>query len=306
MANSDGLRKLASASAKVRVQRRMLLERLKSFEIKLLESMEGLNCCGTSKYVTLSTWDHEESGLSGGKIGWLFFDGEKLSVRTQCYSDTGQEANYEDWNLDSAQVGWLARLSAPIILNSLVVDISMSLEDKHNLFATANEWLNEFVETEKSVIDADLNEHFKLNPTLLDSWQKARSVVESDPEDSITRSSSHLETVLKTCLKQLGDTGYETMSVDKLSSRAVKKIRDSGVIDGGALQSLTGLGTVFHGIGTTRNSSSTAHGKNEGYLPPSVDVAQLINHLAGVGSAFILKQTGKILKGHEKSQRDNS
>lgn len=299
MASSDGLAGLAVLSAKVRAQRRTLLERLKSFEKKLLESAEGLGCVGSSKYVTLSTWDHEESGFSGGQVACLFFDGVKLSVRTESYSDGGQESKYGDQDLDSVHPGWLVQLSAPKILDSLVADISRILEDEHILFATANEWLTKFVATEKAVIDADLEEHFEVHPSLLESWEKARRVIESDPEDSITRSSSHLETVMKACLKQLGDTGYETLPVDKLSSRTVKKLRDTGIVDGGVLQCLTGLGTIFHGIGTIRNFSSTAHGKNDGYSPPGVDVAQLINHLAGCCSAFVLKQTEKILKGME-------
>lgn len=299
MVSSDGLAGLAALSAKIKNERRLLLDRLKSFEKKLLESAEGLGCCGSSKSVTLSSWDHEESGVSGGRAGWLFFDGVKLTVRTESYSDSGHESDYDDYGLDAVQPGWLVLLSAPKILDSLVADISRILEEEHIVIATANEWLTKFVEAEKGAIDTDLEEHFEQHPSLLESWQKARRAVESDPEDSITRSSSHLETVLKTCLKQLGDSGYETLSVDKLTSRAVKRLRDAAILDEGALQSLTGLGTIFHGIGTIRNSSSTAHGKNDDYSPPGVDVAQLINHLAGSGSAFVLKQTEKILKGKE-------
>ncbi|TFH79128.1 abortive infection family protein [Pseudomonas kribbensis] len=297
MASDNGLAGLAALSAKVRSERRILVERLKAFEKKLLEAAEGIGCYAYSKSVTLSTWDHEESGFSGGKAGWLAFDGEKLTVRTESYSDSGQESKYDEQDLDRVPPGWLIQLSAPRILDSLVVNISKTLEEEHTLFATANEWLTKFVAVEKALIDGDLEENFEQHPNLLESWQKARKTVESDPEDSITRSCSHLETVLKACLKQLGDTGYETLSVDKLNSRVMRKLRDAGIVDGGALQALTGLGTIFHGIATIRNSSSTAHGRIGGYFPPGIDVAQFINHLAGCGSAFVLRQTAKILEG---------
>lgn len=294
MGNGDRMAGLAALSAKVKGERRILLDKLKAFEQKLADLTDGLGCSGSSKYVPISTWHHEESGFGGGRSAWLFFQGDKLKVRTETFSDLDEKSDRIDYELAEAKPGWLALLSGPECLDSLVADLSRTLSEEHTLFASANEWLTKFVATEKAAIDADLTAQFLPYPTLLESWEKARAAVESDPEDSIVRSCSHLETVLKACLKQLGEVGYETMPVDKLTSRAVKRLREASIVDGGVLQCLSGLGTTFHGIGTTRNSSSTAHGKNEGYSAPGVEVAQLINHLAGAGSAFVLKQTEKL------------
>ncbi|MGE8059489.1 abortive infection family protein [Pseudomonas sp. NPDC089547] len=195
---------------------------------------------------------------------------------------------------------WLRSLSTPAILESLVADISRSLEEEHITISTTNEWLTEFVLAEKAAIDSDIEKQFEPHQTLLESWQTAQKAVEIDPEDSIARSSSHTETVLKACLKQLGDTGHETLAIQSLTSRTAKKLHDVGMLDEGAKQALIGIGTVFHGIGTLRNSSSTAHGKNDGYTPPGSDLAQLINHLSGACSAFVLKQTEEVLKGEQK------
>lgn len=254
MTTSDGLVGLAVLSAKVRSERRILLDRLRTFEKKLLESAEGTRCSGVSNHVTLSTWEHEDSGFCGGIVGWLFFDGVKLSVRTEAYSDCGHDSKYDNQNLDTAQPGWLAQLSAPKILDSLVADISRVLEEEHIFFATANEWLTKFVTAEKAVIDDDLRKQFAQYPNLFDSWLKARGKVEIEPAESITRSCSYLETVLKVYLKQLGDAGYETLPLEKFTARTFKKLRDSGVVDGDAFKSLSGLGTIIHGIGTTRNA----------------------------------------------------
>lgn len=302
MASGDGFAGLKALSAKVKNERRLLLERLKAFENKLFESSEGLDCYGSSTSVTLSTWDHEESGISGGVVGWLFFDGKKLWVRTEAYSDSGHESDYSEHEIDSVEPRWLVLLSTPKILDSLIANISRILEDEHTLTATANEWLTEFVEAEKALIDADLEDHFEKHPSLLESWQKARKAVEVDPEDSIARSCSHVETVLKACLKQLGDVGYEAAPMQNLNSRIAKKLLDAGTLNKGAMQALTGIGTIFHGIGTLRNSSSTAHGKNDGYTPPGPDLAQLINHLAGACSAFVLKQTEKVVQSGQKPE----
>lgn len=302
MASGDGFAGLKALSAKVKNERRLLLERLKAFENKLLDSSEGLGCFGSSTSVTLSTWDHEESGISGGLVGWLYFDGEKLWVRTEAYSDSGHESDYSDREIDTVEPRWLVLLSTPKVLDSLITNISRILEDEHTLTATANEWLVEFVEAEKTLIDADLEDHFEKHPSLLESWQKARKAVEIDPEDSIGRSCSHVETVLKACLKQLGEVGYERLPLQALNSRTAKKLLDAGTLTKDAIQTLTGVGTIFHGIGTLRNSSSTAHGKNDGYTPPGPDLAQLINHLAGACSAFVLKQTEKVVQAQQKPE----
>lgn len=305
MGKNDGMAGLAALSARVKNERRILFERLKAFEEKLLGLMDGLGCRGSSKHVTVSMWEHEESGLSGGSVAWLFFNGTRLMVRTSTFSDYGDDPKQNDYELDAAELSWLALLSGPEYLDSLVADISDTLEEEHTLFSSANEWLTKFVAAEKAEIDADLAEGFEQYPTLLESWQKARAVVESDPEDSIARSSSHLETVLKACLKQLGDAGYETEPLVKLINRVGNKLHDGQTVDTGALQMLGGLKGIFHGIGTVRNSSSTAHGKNEGYSAPGVEVAQLINHLAGAGSAYILKQTEMVLKAESATPLTN-
>lgn len=296
MADKDGMAGLADLSAKVKRGRQVLLSQLKLFESKLLDFSGGLGCSGNSKTVTISTWHHEESGFSGGHVAWLFFDGVKLLVRTEGYSDSGHDFSHENHELDMAKPSWLALLSAPEYLESLVADLSRTLAEENCRYASANQWLTEFVTAENEVIDRDLEASFSPYSVLLESWGKARASVVSDPEDSIARSCAHLETVIKACLKRLGDTGYETEALVKLINRVGNKLHDGQAVDSGVLQMLGGLKGIFHGIGTIRNSSSTAHGKNEGYTVPGVEVAQLINHLAGVGSAFLLKKAEMIAK----------
>lgn len=296
----DGLARLAALSAKVSDERKTMLERFKTFEKQLLESAGGAH--GSSLAVSLHTWDDENSGVSGGRKGWLCFDGSVLWVDTEFYTDGGHESSTDVHELESVDPDWLASLAVPKVIASLVTNLQENLERKSALLTAANDWLTQFVTVEKAMIDSDLTESFAESASLLDSWQSAKRLVEADPEDSITRSVSHLETVIKGCLRQLGETGHEALPLERLTSRIVKKLREAGTDDDGALESLTGLGTIFRGIGTVRNSRSSAHGKNEGYVAPGVDVAQFVNHLAGVGSAFMLKQTEKIRESQNKTR----
>ncbi|MGY2135862.1 abortive infection family protein [Pseudomonas reactans] len=302
MANNDGLTGLAALSAKVKGERQKLLDHLKAFDKKLVESAGGLGCRGSSKSVTLEHWEIEDIGVSGGSTGWLSFTGERLIVRVERFADGSPEPDWNDYELAEIKPDWVLLLSTPAILESLVADILRNLEEEHITISTTNDWLTDFVSAEKAAIDSDIKKRFEHHPTLLESWQKAQKTVEVDPEDSIARSSSHVETVLKACLKELRDTGYETLPLQNLTSRTTKKLHEAGMLNEGAKQSLAGIGTIFHGIGTLRNSSSTAHGKNDGYTPPGPDLAQLINHLSGACSAFVLKQTAKVFKDEQKQE----
>ena len=302
MAKNVVLTGLAALSTKVKGERQRLIDRLKTFDKKLLDSSGGLGCCGSSKSLTLDHWEIEDIAVSGGTTGWLFFNGERLIVRVERFADGWPEPEWNECELAEIKPEWLLLLSTPEILESLVADITRSLEEEHITISTTNAWLTEFVSAEKAAIDSDIEKQLEHHPTLLESWQKAQKAVEVDPEDSIARSSSHGETVLKACLKQLRDTGYEALTMQSLISRTAKKLHEAGTLNEGAKQSLIGIGTIFHGVGTLRNSSSTAHGKNDGYTPPGSDVAQLINHLSGACSAFVLKQTESILKGKQEPE----
>ena len=107
---------------------------------------------------------------------------------------------------------------------------------------------------------------------------------------------SHLETVLKGCLKSLGETGYQKDAIEKLGSKVLDKLKRSEVIDEATSQMLRGVSTFFLGVATIRNAKSASHGKDDEYVPPTTDLAQTVNHLAGVASVFVMKQTKIYLK----------
>lgn len=59
---------------------------------------------------------------------------------------------------------------------------------------------------------------------------------------------------------------------------------------------LQGVGTIFHALGAIRNDKSVSHGKNYGDVGPTIELAQTLNHLAGVCAAFMLTQTTSALE----------
>lgn len=295
--SDDVLAGLAARSARVRNENRLLLEGLRSFEQKLIELVAGLGCSGNSEIVTFEEFIDAEGDVIGDISGFLSFDGKELWVASKEEPHPGFEESY--WShqrLKNACVEWQRKLSDRKVLDSLVVDLGKNLEREFEKTTSVVQSLTQFLTVEKAKIDEDLDAIFSRNSAFLDSWLKARSTVLTDPEQSITLSCSHIETVLKWCLKTLGATGYQTLAVEKLMRTTLGLLKAESVIDGVTAEMLQGAITMGKSIGETRNFRSSSHGKDEGYVPPPADLAQLANHLAGVVSVFVMKQTDLVMQ----------
>lgn len=295
--SDDGFSELAAKSKKVRNEHRLLLEGLRSFEQKLRELVGGLNCRGESGFVTFDEYFDHEGEVIGHIHGVLSFDGEKLWVSYKEEPHPDYEESYWEYKpIETIRPDWQRLLSGPQVLSSLVENLLVNLDAEYEKTAPVVKSLSQFVTIEKAAIDADLDELFSGNSKLLDSWIKARKAVQADPELSITLSCSHVETVLKGCLKSLGETGYQKDAIEKLGGKVLDKLKKSSVIDEATSQMMRGVGTFFLGVGTIRNAKSVSHGKDDEYVPPTSDLAQAVNHLAGVASVFVMKQTNSYLK----------
>lgn len=295
--SDEGFAALAAQSAKVRNEHRLLLEGLKSFEQKLVDLVGGLNCTGVSEYVTFEEYFDQEEELIGHVFGVLFFDGKELWVNYKEEPHPGyEESRWEYKPIEKIGVAWQRKISDQKVLDSVVTNLLLSLDAEYERTAPVVQSLSQFMTIEKAEIDSDLDELFSGNAKLLESWLKARKAVQTDPELCITLSYSHLETVLKGCLKSLGETGYQKDAIEKLGSKVLDKLKRSGVIDEATSQMLRGVSTFFLGVATIRNARSASHGKDDEYVPPTSDLAQTVNHLAGVASVFVMKQTNIYLK----------
>lgn len=294
--SDDGFAELAARSEKVRNEHRLLLEGLTAFQQKLLDLVGGLNVGGNSLTIAID----EILDLEGDPIGhtacYLAFTGKELMVGWKEVPRPSEEDYWSLCSVESAGAYMQRRLSDPNVLGSLIRDIAKNLETEFEKTAPVVQSLAQFVTIEKAEIDSDLDELFSGNTKLLASWIKARKAVQTDPEMCITLSCSHVETVLKTCLKSLGETGYKKDAIEKLGSKVLDILKKSSVIDEATSQMMRGVGTFFLGIGTIRNAQSASHGKDEEYVPPTSDLAQTVNHLAGVASVFVMKQTNIYLK----------
>lgn len=296
--SDDGFAALAARSEKVRNEHRLLLEGLRSFQQKLVDLVCGIKCWAQSDVFTFEEFADSEGEIQGATLGYLCFDGKELTIGSKDVPSQSWEQDY--WSvcpLEKAGVGWQRKVSDRQVLDSLVANLVASLDAEFERTAPVVQSLAQFVTVEKAEIDADLDAFFNGHNKLIDSWMKARKSVQTDPELSITLSCSHVETVLKSCLGSLGQTGYSKDAIEKLASKVLDVFKKASVIDEATSQMLRGVGIFFHGIGTIRNAKSVSHGKDDGYVPPTPELAQTVNHLAGVASAFVMRHTEVYLKG---------
>lgn len=289
--SNDRFAELAARSAKVKNENLQLLQGLRAFEQKLLDLVDGLGVSGNSETIAFD----EILDLEGEPIGhtacYLAFNSKELVIG---WKDVPRPSDDDYWclcSLEQAGTDMQRRLSDQNVLNSLVADVRRNLEREFEKTTSVVQSLAQFLTIEKAEIDADLDGLFSSNSMLLDSWLKARSTVLTDPEQSITLSCSHVETVLKGCLKTLGATDYETLPIEKLTRKTLGILKTKSILDSMTAEMIQGAITISKSIGETRNFKSSSHGKNEGYIPPSTDLAQLANHLAGIVSVYVMKQT---------------
>lgn len=292
--SDDGFTALAARSEKVRNEHRLLLEGLRSFERKLREMVGGLNCRGESEFVTFDEHFDHEGEIIGHIHGVLSFDGKELWVSYKEEPHPGYEESYWECKpIEKIRPDWQRLVSDQKVLDSLVANLLINLDVEFEKTAPVVKSLAQFVTIEKAEIDADLDQIFSKNPVLLESWLKARKLVQPDPDQSISLSCTHIETVLKGCLKTLGEKDYESYAIEKLIKRLLGVLRASAIIGPATSEMLQGIGTMCHGIGTLRND--TSHGKDEGYVAHAPELAQTVSHLAGVVSIFAMKQTERVM-----------
>ncbi|WP_207847596.1 MULTISPECIES: abortive infection family protein [unclassified Pseudomonas] len=294
--SDDGFSELAARSAKVKNENLQLLLGLRAFERKLLDLVEGLGCGGNSETVVFDEILDQEHEPMGHTACYLAFTGRELMIGWKQVPCPSEEDYWTLCPLDKADTDLHRRISDHKVLNSLVADLLVNLDREYLKTASVVQSLSQFVTVEKAAMDADLDGLFQGNKMLSDSWLKARGCVLTDPELSITLSCSHIETVLKACLKSLGETGYQKDAIEKLGSKVLDILKKSSVIDEATSQMMRGVGTIFLGVGTIRNAQSVSHGKDDKYTPPTSDLAQTVNHLAGVASVFVMKHTDLVLK----------
>lgn len=130
---------------------------------------------------------------------------------------------------------------------------------------------------------------------IYEDWLKARNDVSLDPSNSLTRTSSYLESVCRSILCDLGwplpdKEGIANLIKTVEAADASLSLSSDPALNNQRKTLFGNIGGVFRIIGEFRSQFGTAHGKSPGAIELEASYARLLNDLAGGLSVFLLKR----------------
>jgi hypothetical protein len=187
---------------------------------------------------------------------------------------------------------WLERLSSEKSLQSLFNNLDNRLDQLSDAADASVEAMNKIFEHQAAEVNDDAVTALSTegNEALLKEWSKARSLIAMDPEESITRSSSYLESICKKILADLDVQIPSNYTMLPLISECIKQLglsedkKASDVL----IQLFGNLKGLFQSVGAVRSNFGSAHGFAPGDYKMGEHYARLINNAAATASTFLL------------------
>lgn len=283
---------LKQLSRKVSESRSAVRKGLAVLEEDLREATGGLNVYATGEKVGLGL-----IGEDDWKYGHLNFDGESLNILTSSTHDDMFNSNtfcegqmrVRHFSKISFEED-LMKLASPESISSLWDALELQIRKLLGEANSASSVISEFTGIQSVSI------HDGLSNLITDEyfgkqWGKARQSIEIDPSDSLTRSSSFLESVCRHYLEKRQIDLPSSKVISELIGKVVKDFKPrEGQEEPGVTDSLNklygGIKSIAQGTGSLRTQLGTAHG---GHKVANSSDARLVNNLAGSIAIYILE-----------------
>lgn len=295
---TDSIERIRAKCESIKQRRKAFLDKLMELQTTLSEALFEIDIYAHSNDLTLKM-----TGQDDWIYGHLFYSNGKLKIAYRnTYNDLVDSMNgvhkdeYEFTvkDLNSSPVEWLEKLSTDRGIKSLLSSVEKSLASIEESSISSTRTLEETINSQSLVIFEDATEELisMLDESIHDDWLKARNVMLSDPQESITRSSSYLESVCRMILNDLSIPLPNTLTITSLINSVVKELGLSDDERSGTnlKQLYGGVKSIVQAIGAMRTHFGTAHGSNAGDYVVSESEARLINDAAAAISVFLLKR----------------
>lgn len=295
---SQLLEKIKGQSSRIKEKRDEVLKKLEKLEEALTESLDGIDIWARSTQETLQT-----VGPDDWVYGYLQFSNGELKVAYRSTEDDFVDSmnqvpeDYQSFkykSIKSCSVEWIERLSRDIQINSLLGNIECTLASIENNTSESIDSLNKALDSQSEEIASETISALKdvNSDELIKVWIKARNTIQSDPSDSITRSSSYLESICRLILKETGKPLPKNKDITNLIGAAIKALDLS--VDQEANRDMTqlygGIKSIFQAVGAMRTHFGTAHGFTPGdYVAPE-HYARLVNDASATASTYLLRR----------------
>lgn len=287
---------LRAKKEKVQEKRKNLIDRFHNIEEELRSVFSDMEIFASGTDVNL-----EQTGEDDWTYGHLSFYNGRLYV--------GFRSTEEDYYHSVNHLGedehtytmkliadctnlWLEKLSLEKPLQSLFDNLDTRLDQLSDAADKSVEALSKILEHQAAEVSDDAVTALTTtgNEALLKEWSKARSSIATDPEDSITRSSSYLESICKKILVDLNVPIPSNDTMFPLISRCIKQIglSEDEEADKAVKQLFGNLTGLFQSVGAIRSNFGSAHGFSPGDYKMGEHYARLINNAAATASTFLL------------------
>lgn len=295
------IEEIKSRSSSINAQRNVFLLKLERLNSTLAESLNGIDLYARSAKESL-----EIIGVDDWIYGYLVFSQGRLEVRYRSTEDDYQDfmnqvpeeyQSYQSKELKLCPITWLEKLSSEAQINRILSEINTSLEYIEKNTTNSLESLNKALDSQSEEIANETTHALREveSDELIRYWIKARSCIQLDPEESITRSSSYLESVCRLILNKLEVSLPDNKDITSLIGAAVRalELSENSEANRDLQQLFGGIKSIFQSIGAMRTHFGTAHGITPGDYAPKEDYARLINDAAATASTYLLRRFKK-------------
>lgn len=292
------IEKIKNRSENIKNQRNTFLSKLEELNNTLSESLSGVDVWAQSAQETL-----EMTGPDDWIYGYLSFSEGMLKVVYRSTEDDFHDTmsqvpeeyqTIQTKSIKSCPVEWLERLSSEKQINYLLSNIEKSLASIENNTIGSIDSLNKALDSQSEEISNETTNALKdaNSDELLRVWLKARSSIQSDPSDSITRSSSYLESICRLVLKETNVPLPNKKDMTNLIGAAVKALdlSDNSEANNDMKQLFGGIKSIFSAVGAMRTHFGTAHGFTPGDYVAQEHYARLINDASATASTYLLRR----------------
>lgn len=293
---APSIEKLREKKNLVQQKRAIVAKGLGDIEQELKETFCDMEIFAAGRDVTLET-----EGLDDYVYGHLTFGTDGLAVAYRATDEDfldhingvpEEERGYKMRHFSTCKTGWLERLSSSAAVESLFANIENRLDQLNSSADESLELLKNVLEHQAVELNQDAEAALSLtaSQTLSRDWTKARGLISIEPAESITRSSSYLESVCKYILVDMGAPIPPQDTISNLIGACLQRLPLSSDERAGELmkQLVGNFRGIFNSIGAIRNNYATAHGAVPGNFEVGEHEARLVNNAAASASVFLL------------------
>lgn len=282
----------------VQSKRAVVASRIKEVEELLQELFSDMEIYASGRDITL-----DQNGPDDFVYGHFSFDQNGLSI---AFRDTGEdfydgfngvpdeERSYKIIHYSLCRTSWLEQLSSKKAIESLLAALEAKLDEFNSAADESIDAFAAILEHQNTELNIDASSAVKLTgvETLFRDWVRARRLILIEPADSITRSSSYLESVCKYILHDMGLPLPDKDNISNLVKACVQHMPLS--VDAGAqellAQMLGSFRGVFQSVGAIRTQFGSAHGASPGDFEMGEHEARFVNNAAATVSMFLLNR----------------